>query len=408
MTSTPPVDDANRADGPPVEEPLFEVQRPFYLRRRFLHAFIPPFALTVVGLVALLVSGLLVMVEPVPAPVVTLEGKMGTNADFFDDEQVQAILLRHHLRVHVTNMGSIEAATTNLDSIDFVFPSGEYAVKLLTQRLADEGRPRFTPLRPFVSSIVLATYRDYAKTLEEGGLAEPHPGQGVDPLYYDLDIEAFIGLFDSKTSWNQLRDGRPGPDNGNQVLAQTTDMCRSNGGAAYLALAAFVVRGAPTTDQEVIALADEIAPLLRAQGEPVSNPEIYFNEEGRGKVSIIILYEHQYLAHQLRRRLDHRELDTDKVLLYPDVGLQTGPEFVPLTLNGQRLGELFATVPELRERATQLGFRVLDGSDGELARYLTEQGVPVPDPDIETKVTLPRTDLLTKMIKAVGECRGVG
>ncbi|MGH3567511.1 MAG: hypothetical protein ACRDRH_16050 [Pseudonocardia sp.] len=400
MTPTP-VDDADRAD-----EPLFEVPQPFYLRPRFLRPFIPAFALTVVGLVALLVSGLLVPSEPV----VTLEGKMGVNADFFDDEQVQEILLRNRLRVHVTRMGSIEAVTTNLDSTDFVFPSGQHAVELFTQRLVDEGRLLPTSLRPFVSSIVLATYRDYAKTLEERGLAEPQPGQGVDPLYYDLDIKAFIdlGLFDTKTSWNQLRAGRPGLDNGNQVLAQTTDMCTSNGGGAYLALAAFVVGGAPTTDQEMVALVDKIAPLLRAQGQPVSNPEIYFNEEGRRTASIIVLYEHQYLAHQLRHRLDRRELDTDRVLLYPDRGLQTGPEFVPLTEDGARLGRLIVTDPDLRERATQLGFRVLDSSDGELSRFLAERGVPVPYSDTETKVILPRADLLGKMIKAVDECRGVG
>jgi len=56
-------------------------------------------SLAVVGLVALLVfANLLLPFERL----VTLEGGMGSKADFFEDEQVRDLLLRHHIRVHVT------------------------------------------------------------------------------------------------------------------------------------------------------------------------------------------------------------------------------------------------------------------------------------------------------------------
>ena len=147
-----------------AEEPSLAVRPrpvPFFLRRRFLRPFTPVASLAVVGLVALLVSAnLLLPFERL----VTLDGGMGTNADFFNDERVDELLLRHHMRVHVTRQGSREAATGDLDSLDFVFSSGQPAAELVIQRRRAEGKYKSVH-RPFVTPIVLATYREYAETL---------------------------------------------------------------------------------------------------------------------------------------------------------------------------------------------------------------------------------------------------
>ena len=110
---------------PVMEEPLVKVRprpKPFFLRPRFLLIFTPFGAFAVAGLVILVISGNLLL--PFQR-LVTLEGKAGSKAHFFNDEQVRKILLRHHLQVHVSRMGSRAAIDTDHTSDDFVFTSGQ-------------------------------------------------------------------------------------------------------------------------------------------------------------------------------------------------------------------------------------------------------------------------------------------
>lgn len=393
---------------PPEDaEPLFRVPRPWFLRRRFLRAFTPVGALAVVGLATLLVSGnLLLPFERL----VTLEGAMGSKADFFDDAQVNEILLRHHLRMHLTRIGSRDATTIKLDDYDVVFPSGKPTVELIIKqrRAAGEYNIRYPP---FVTPIVLATYREFAETLRRNGVATPQPTQGVDPLYYTLDFAKFLDLVRQRKTWDQLGIGAFGISNGNEVLAQTSNVCASNSGASYLAMVAFTILGrVATTEQEAMDIAAEIKPLLVAQGLPRSAPmEDYLVPEGRTIAPIVVAYEHQFLTHQLQFTERSGRPDHDRVLLYPSTGLQTEPELIALDDNGDRLGRLLTTDPQLRRRALELGLRVLDStgvnSSEQLSKFLTEQGVPVPTtPADATKAVLPDVPLLEKMISVVGDC----
>jgi hypothetical protein len=388
------------------DEPLLRVRPPFYLRRRFLHAFAPVGTLALVGLVALLVSGNLLLPF---GRLVTLEGKMGSKADFFDDEQVRQMLLKQHLRVHTTRMGSRDAATSDLDSTDFVFPSGQPTALLVAQQRRRAGRYNIE-YRPFVSPIVLATYREYAETLRRNGVATAQPTQGVDPLYYDLDLAKFLDLVRQRKTWDQLGIRAFGFSNGNRALVQSPSPCAANSGATYLGLVAYTTRGrVPTTEQDAVDFATEIKPLLREQGLSTTAPtELYFVPEGRQTAPIIVLYEHQYLAHQLQVAERSGMLDHDRVLLYPSVVFETQPEFIALTADGDRLGHLLITDPQLRRRALELGFRVLDStganSSEKLSKFLTEHRMPVPTQANDTKAVLPEAPLLEKMISVVGDC----
>ena len=263
---------------------------------------------------------------------------------------------------------------------------------------------------------MLATYREYAETLTDAGIATPQVTAGFDrPYYYDLDLAAFVDLARTGRSWNDLGIGAHGSRNGNTVLAQTTDVCVANSAATYLGLVSYLTHGGvPATEQEAVELAGRIAPLLREQGLPTRGPEtLYFVPEGREIVPVIVIYEHQYLAHQLRHRAEHGELDHDRVLLYPNSVFQSEPTLVALTPEADRLGALLGTDPGLRRRALELGYRVLDpsreDSSEEMWQFLAERAIPEPSSGAsDTRALLPSVPLLETMISVVGGCPQVG
>ncbi|WP_020668211.1 hypothetical protein [Amycolatopsis nigrescens] len=334
---------------------------------------------------------------------------MGSKADFFDDEGVQRLLLKHHIRVHVTRTGSRDVATNDVDAYDFVFPSGQPTALLIFNERNRTGK-YVTVHRPFVSPIVLATYREYAETLREAGAASVQ-SDGGDASYYNLDLPLFLELVESGRSWNDLGITGHGTTNGNKVLAQTSNVCTSNGAATYLGLVSYVKRpGVPADEADATALAQRIKPLLRGQGLPAAAPaDLYFVPEGKETAPVIVIYEHQYLAHQIQHRNQHGRLDAERVLLYPQTALQTQPEFLGLNADGDRLGRLVATDPGLRRRALELGFRVLDntGVTGSevLNQFLREREVPVPSTEAsDTRASLPDVQLLERMITVIGDC----
>lgn len=102
--------------------------------------------------------------------------------------------------------------------------------------------------------------------------------------------------------------------------------------------------------------------------------------------------------------------DYDRVLLYSHPGFQTLPEFIALTKDGDQLGQLLSTDPQLRRRELELGLRVLDPTDvnssEQMVSFLTEQRMPAPStPANYTRAELPEVDLLDKMDSVTYGCR---
>lgn len=257
--SDPPAGPAVRPVGSPAEEPRLAVGGPVRSRLRRTLALVLP--VPVIGLVLLLASGHLTL--PLDR-IVTIEAKMASKRDFFEDPEVRRILMKHGFRVHITRMGSRDIATQDVAGYDVVFPSGQPAADLITRERARAGHPVLT-YRPFVSPIVLATYREYAETLKDAGIAEPQPGGtpggssgdtssgtpggSSDPLYYTLDMGKFLEQTKKGKRWDDLGIQNHGVHNGNKILAQTSDVCDSNSGGTYLGLVSFVWHGneAPAT-----------------------------------------------------------------------------------------------------------------------------------------------------------------
>jgi hypothetical protein len=384
------------------QEPLLAVAQPrsFFMRRRFLRSFLPVAFLAVTGLIALLVSGI-----PLALPferLIVLTGQGGSNIAFLEDAQVAEVLRRHHIRAQGDNVGS-RAAANGKSPGDFIFVSGQPAAdQVLRERLNGK------PYHPFISPIVLATFRDYAETLSANRIATPRTIRPPfdRPYYYDLHMGDFLNL--GNASWDKLKE-RP-LSNTDAILGQFTDLCTSNGADTYLGLVSFVKHGrVPTNEREAIDFANDIKPLLRSQGLPFHIPEWkYFSELGRQVAPIVVMYEHQWLAGQLDHIKRFHTLYDDRVLLYPDPQFTTESAFIALNENAKQLGELLETNPDLRIRALELGFRALTrpGTDPSepLSTFLAENGVPVPPTPVNTNAKLPDNYLLNKMVNIVGDC----
>ncbi|MFF3454926.1 hypothetical protein ACFYXH_11430 [Streptomyces sp. NPDC002730] len=398
---------------PVVEEPRLAIRRQsssLWSRRSFLVAFLPVLAAVLTGVTVLAVSGnILLPFERV----VTLEGKMASKRDFFEDEEVQRLLMKHHIRVHITSSGSRDVAIGDISSYDFVFPSGQPAGDLITSQRA--AKNQYVKVhRPFVSPIVLATYREYAETLQDEGIATAQRSSVQNqPLYYVLDMGKFLESIHQETRWEKIGIQNHGITNANRIVAQSPDVCGSNSAGTYLALVAFTRHGkgdeVPDSDQEADDRAREIKPLLE-QGLPAADVfRTYISPEGKGIAPVVVAYEHQYLSYQVQYRAESKKLDSERVLLYPASQFVTQPQFIALNRDGDRLGELITRDPELRQRAMELGFRILDPTGevagDQLARFLQQRHIPVPSmAGDNTRSSMPRLRFLERMISIVGDC----
>ncbi|BAL87660.1 hypothetical protein AMIS_24400 [Actinoplanes missouriensis 431] len=398
------------------EPPRLPIRHRRFWSPSFLKVFAPLATTAATGLVLLLISGNLAL--PFQQEL-TLEGKTGSKGEIFEDPEMRRLLLRHHIRVHITNTGSRELATHDFTGYDFVFPSGRPAANMVRQRLAQTSGGVPQTSKPFATPLVLATFRQYAETLVAAGVATTQRNTlGGTPYYYILDTAKFLTLIKEGRTWNDLRlerqaDGQGSTiSNGNRVIAHSPSPCHANAGESFLALTAFVENGtnAPPNAAEAPAVTAAIKPLLGMQG--MHDQELfasYVTPEGKGKAPIVVVYEHQYLAYQVRQAEAGGAPDTDRVLLYPQQGMLTDPEFIPLNAGADRLGRLLGSDPELRRRAMELGYRVLDptsaASSDQLWKYLAERGIPAPDNSGNlTKAELPVLDVLEKMIGEVGGC----
>lgn len=333
---------------------------------------------------------------------------MASKRDFFEDAEVRRLLQAHGIWVQVTPVGSRELVyREDLDDYDFVLPSGQSMADVVRERRRGKV---INTYRPFFSPLVLGTYREYAEALDAAGVAE-RQDRG-DGLYYNLSLPGFIEVIRQGKFWNNLAEERP-LKNGNRVIAQTPDPCQAYSGATYLGMMAFAQNGnePPADEASALRLAREIKPLFDIEGQHGDDlgPK-YVTPEGRSFATIMVIYEHQYLAHQFRWLDSTGQPDRSRVLLYPEAQHQTAPELLAFTPAGSRVGELISNDPDLRRRAVELGFHVygshVSPEGSELAGHLTRRGLPVPSSGVgDTESWLPDLPLLEKMITEVGSCR---
>lgn len=389
--------------------------------------------LALAGLIALLVTGN--TLRPFDR-ITTIEARMGSKSDYFKDPEVQRLLLEHGIRVNIHRLGSRANATISMKGMDAVFPSGQPAAQLVLKRQDRSVQS----VRPFATPLVLGTFRDYAETLRRLDVATPQPVPGdAETLYYDLDMRKFMNLLDGldngRETGDQDGDGKPertdtwngiGFDQGGRrsnsgrVLVRTSDVCQSNSAGTYLSILAFVANGGSTPGageadeakarEEADEVARRIKPLIDIQGLWADEQaDEYFSDIGESVAPISVIYEHQFLAHQIEYERTHDKQDFHRALLYPSPYALTEPQLISLNDKGDRLVRIIQEDPDLRQRAIELGFRVrfsgADSTSEQLNSYLREHGVQVPRQNHDqSQVYEPDLEVLEEIINSVGAC----
>jgi hypothetical protein len=345
-----------------------------------------------------------------------LPGAAASKADYLEDKQVQRILLGRGIKIVLTRTGSREIAVDDLKEADFAFPSGAPAARLITAYQHGH-KLRAQPYRPFVSPLVLGSFREYADALVKANIATPI-GDARQTLYYSIKMGDFLKLMRQGKSWNDLwgKDVAH-PRDGRKIQVRTSDLCTSNGAATYMSLVAWVEGGGQVAGPEdAVPLAEKIRSLLPVN--TLADNDLFLNyaaPEGPNFAAIATVYEHQYLGYQMERQATGRGLDRSRVLLYPDPQILTQPELIALKGElADEFGRLLLHDPQLRTRAAELGFRLLDMGGLEQAdslnNLLRKRGVPVPavgtvktdedqqNPNPRTTADLPTPEIIEKMI----------
>ncbi len=302
----------------------------------------------VVAIIAVAFGATGTSTAPTAAPTV-LHGVIGSEkSGFFTDPKVTDALARKGIRVEADPAGSRQIATSmDLAKYDFAFPSSAPAAERILRQ-----RNLTAKYTPFSSPMAIATFKPIAELLTRAGVVRPGPV----PTF---DMNRYLDLIAGGTQWDQLPGNDTYPVRKN-ILVSTTDPRTSNSAAMYLAIASYVandntvVRG--TTAEEFAV--GKIAKLFVGQGYSDSSSEGPFAQylsAGMGPTPLVLGYEAQYIEAAVAGRIT-----PDMVLMYPSPTILSRHTLVPLTPEGDRIGRLLSTDPELQTLAAEHGFRTED------------------------------------------------
>ena len=111
-----------------------------------------------------------------------------------------------------------------------------------------------------------------------------------------------------------------------------------------------------------------------------------------GKSPLVMIYESQFIQ---RAAAADGSITPDMELVYPDPTILSKHTFVGLTPNGIRLGDFLTNDPEIRELATEYGFRTTDTAA--FTKFVTDHQLAVPNTLIDV-IDPPTYETLEAMI----------
>ncbi|MET8850955.1 hypothetical protein [Amycolatopsis sp. NPDC004625] len=323
--------------------------------------------------------------------VATVRGVIGSEKQaFFADQRVVDVFARHGLKVEVDTAGSRQIATTvDLGKYAFAFPSSSPAAQKIQR-----DRKVTTVYTPFQSPMAVASFEPVVALLRANGVV--HKGAGD---YDVLDIAKYLDLAKAGTRWDQLPGNTAYPARKN-VLVTTTDPRESNSAAMYLSIVSFVANGntvVSTPDQEAKVL-PSVAKLFLDQGYTQNSTEGPFEDylsAGMGKTPLALIYESQFVDRVVR---GDGSIRPDMRMLYTAPTVYSKHTLVPLTSDGDKVGQLLATDPELGRLAATFGFRTND------PKLFAEVAAPAHVPaDLVDAVEPPSFETLERLLDAVGK-----
>ncbi|MBE1498149.1 hypothetical protein H4696_005249 [Amycolatopsis lexingtonensis] len=323
--------------------------------------------------------------------VVTVRGVIGSEKQaFFGDQRVVDAFARHGLKVEVDTAGSRQLATTvDLGKYAFAFPSSSPAAQKIQR-----DRKVTTVYTPFQSPMAVASFEPVVALLRANGVV--HKGAGD---YDVLDIAKYLELAKAGTRWDQLPGNTAYPARKN-VLVTTTDPRESNSAAMYLSIVSFVANGntVVSTPAQEAAVLPSVSKLFLDQGYTQNSTEGPFEDylsAGMGKTPLALIYESQFVDRVVR---GDGSIRPDMRLLYTAPTVYSKHTLVPLTADGDKVGQLLATDPELGKLAATFGFRTTD------PKLFAEVAAPAHAPaDLVDAVEPPSFETLERLLDAVGK-----
>ena len=323
----------------------------------------------------------------------TVRGVSGSEKQaFFSDQRVVDAFAKHGLKVEVDTAGSRQIATTiDLGKYEFAFPSSSPAAQKIQR-----DRKVTTVYTPFQSPMAVATFEPIAGLLSGTGVV--HKGAGD---YQVLDIAKYLDLAKAGTRWDQLPGNTSYPARKN-VLVTTTDPRESNSAAMYLSIVSFVANGnnvVSTPDAESKVL-PQVSKLFLDQGYTQNSTEGPFEDylsAGMGKTPMALIYESQFVDRLVR---GDGSIRADMRMLYTAPTVYSKHTLVPLSADGDKVGRLLATDPELGKLAATFGFRTTDPKL--FADVVAQAKAPVPA-DLVDAVEPPSFETLERLLDAVGK-----
>ncbi|QFU91103.1 hypothetical protein [Amycolatopsis sp. YIM 10] len=321
----------------------------------------------------------------------TVKGVIGSEKlAFFSDQRVVDAFAKHGLEVEVDTAGSRQLATSvDLGGYEFAFPSSSPAAQRIQRDRSVTG-----VYTPFQSPMAVATFEPIVSLLTANGVVRRGAGD-----YQVLDIAKYLEITRAGTRWDQLPGNTAFPARKN-VLLTTTDPRESNSAAMYLSIVSFVANGntvvnSPEAEAKVL---PELSKLFLDQGYTQNSTEGPFEDylaAGMGKTPMVLIYESQFVDRLVRA---DGSIRPDMRLLYTAPTVYSKHTLVPLAPNGDRVGQLLTTDPELGKLAATFGFRTNDPRlFGEVT---TAAKAPVPGDLVDT-VEPPSFETLERMLDAV-------
>jgi hypothetical protein len=168
----------------------------------------------------------------------------------------------------------------------------------------------------------------------------------------------FLDLVAKDTRWKDFPGNTDYPAN-KQVLITSTDVTTSNSAAMYASIASYLANGSNVVASaaQAQATAAAVAPLFGRQGYTEQSSEAPFDDYlsiGAGKTPMVMIYESQFVQRAIAK---DGSIKPGMVLMYPTPMIISKHSLVPLTANGDKVGQLLTNDPTLQDLAIKFGFR---------------------------------------------------
>jgi hypothetical protein len=345
-------------------------------------------AVLAVAVVAAIVVSAAQKIHPA-APLTVVRGVIGSEKlPYFQDPAVIQAFHDNGYDVQVDTAGSRQIATTvDLSKYDFAFPAGVPAAeKIQLDRKAK------TTYSPFYTPMAIATFKPIAQMLIAAKMAQDNGN------YISFDVKAYLAAVKANTRWSDLPDHTAYPAT-KSILITSTDIRTSNSAAMYLSIASYVANldNVIQDSTQAAAALPAVEPIFLRQGLTASSSEEPFQDYlsiGIGKTPMVMIYEAQFLA---AAAANNGSITKDMVLMYPDPDVLSKHTVVPLTSNGDRVGQLLLNNAQLQKLATKYGFRT--NNQAAFNQFLSSHGLT--SPSLVNLIEPPTFQNLESMITAI-------